>query len=85
MIHGHEVIQMMRGNSYATRESLVQAIIDKFGADARFQTCSAEGLNAKQLVEFLEERGKFMPAGSDGFTVDAVSYTHLTLPTTPYV
>ena len=61
---------MMRGNSYPTRESLVQAIIDKFGADARFQTCSAEGLNAKQLVEFLEARGKFMPAGSDGFTVD---------------
>lgn len=70
MIHGHEVIQMMRGNSYPTRESLVQAIIDKFGADARFQTCSAEGLNATQLVEFLEERGKFMPTGSDGFTVD---------------
>mgnify|MGYP002719311093 CR=1 FL=1 len=70
MKHGHEVIQMMRGNSYPTRESLVQAIIDQFGADARFQTCSAEGLNAKQLVEFLEARGKFMPAGSDGFTVD---------------
>jgi probable metal-binding protein len=70
MIHGHEVIQMMRGNNYPTRESLVKAIIDKFGADARFQTCSAEGLDAKQLVEFLEERGKFTPAGSEGFTVD---------------
>lgn len=70
MIHGHEVIQMMKGNSYPTRESLIQAIVDKFGADARFRTCSAEGLDARQLVDFLEEHGKFMPAGDSGFTVD---------------
>ncbi|MGI6243691.1 MAG: YecH family metal-binding protein [Prevotella sp.] len=70
MIHGHEVIQMMEGNSYPTRESLIKAITDKFGADAQFHTCSAEGLNAEQLVDFLEQHGKFMPAGNSGFTVD---------------
>lgn len=71
MTHGHEVLHMMEGNSYATREDLVKAIVAKFGADEQFYTCSAEGMNAEQLVDFLAERGKFMPASSDAFTVDA--------------
>lgn len=71
MTHGHEVLHMMEGNSYATRESLVEAIIARFGADEQFYTCSAEGMNAAELVDFLEERGKFMPADSNAFTVDS--------------
>ena len=61
---------MMEGNSYSTKESLVKAIVDKFGADERYYTCSAEGMTAAELVDFLEERGKFMPSSSDDFTVD---------------
>ena len=30
MIHGHEVLHMMEGNNYSNRESLVEAIINKF-------------------------------------------------------
>ena len=75
MTHGHEVLQMMEGNTY-TEESLVEAIIRKFGADERFYTCSAEDLTARQLVEFLKERGKFMPAADDGFTVDVTKVCH---------
>lgn len=70
MVHGHEVLYMMEGNSYSTKESLVKAIVDKFGADERYYTCSAEGMTAAELVDFLEERGKFMPSSSDDFTVD---------------
>lgn len=70
MVHGHEVLHMMEGNSYSTKESLVKAIVDKFGADERYYTCSAEGMTAAELVDFLEERGKFMPSSSDDFTVD---------------
>lgn len=69
MTHGHEVLAMMAGQSYATREALIAAIIDRFGPDERFFTCCAEDLTAEGLVCFLEERGKFMPAG-DGFTAD---------------
>ncbi len=68
MTHGHEVLHMMEGNSY-TEESLIQAINDKFGADERFYTCSAEGMTAAELVEFLKAKGKFTPK-EDGFTVD---------------
>ncbi|HWH72177.1 MAG TPA: YecH family metal-binding protein [Candidatus Sulfotelmatobacter sp.] len=61
-IHGHEVMQMMltSGKTY-TKESLVADIIQKFGADTRFHTCSAEEMTAEQLVAFLESKGKFVP------------------------
>lgn len=72
MIHGHEVLHMMEGNSYATKRQLIDAIIKRFGENERFYTCSASGMTAAQLVDFLEERGKFMPCGKeDDFTVDS--------------
>jgi probable metal-binding protein len=60
-IHGHEVLQMMlsSGETY-TKQSLTVAIINRFGADTRFHTCSAEDLTAEQLVEFLDARGKLV-------------------------
>lgn len=70
MAHGHDVLHMMEGNSYATREELVKAIIEKFGTEERFHTCSVSDMDAEQLVDFLEHRGKFMPAGEEGFIVD---------------
>ncbi len=71
MTHGHEVLHMMAGNSYTTKQELINAIISRFGEDERFYTCSAENLTAAELVDFLEERGKFMPASDDtNFTVD---------------
>lgn len=70
MTHGHEVLHMMEGNSYASKDQLVAAIVERFGADERFYTCSATDMTAEELVTFLEERGKFKPATADGFTVD---------------
>lgn len=67
-IHAHEVLHMMEGNNYNT-ESLHKAIIDKFGKDARFHTCSIENLDTKQIIQFLTEKGKFKPT-SNGFTMD---------------
>ncbi len=72
MTHGHEVLHMMEGNSYASRQELIDAIIARFGAEEKFYTCSVEGLTAAELVEFLEQRGKFMPASdATNFTVDS--------------
>ena len=69
-IHGHEVLQMMlaSGRPY-TRESLRTEIMAKFGADARFHTCSADNLSADGLIDFLDQRGKF--TGDDaGFNTE---------------
>ncbi len=70
MTHGHDVLHMMEGNSYASKQQLVDAIIENFGTEERFCTCSATDMTAEELVTFLEERGKFKPAGTDYFTVD---------------
>ena len=37
----------------------VEAIEARFGVEARFHTCSAEGLTADGIVRFLIDRGKF--------------------------
>ncbi len=62
-IHGHEVMQMMmRSGKAYTRESLRAAIIEEFGPDARFYTCSADSMTADELIAFLQARGKFVEA-----------------------
>lgn len=57
------------GRTY-TRASLREAIVTTFGADTRFHTCSAEGMDADQLIDFLEMRGKFV-AEDQGFSLPA--------------
>lgn len=70
MTHGHEVLHMMEGHSYPTKQALVSEIETRFGKEERFFTCSASDMTAAQLVNFLYERGKFMPIDEAGFTVD---------------
>ena len=70
-VHGHEVMRMMieSGKTY-TRDSLRAAIVEAFGEDARFYTCSAEHLTPDEIIAFLRARGKFVEA-HDGFKTDA--------------
>lgn len=71
MTHGHEVLHMMEGNAYASKQELVKAIQARFGKEERFYTCSATDMTAVQLVDFLSAKGKFMPtAQPEEFTVD---------------
>lgn len=67
-LHAHEIFHMMEGNSY-TELSLREAIIQKFGEQQRFFTCSANNMDVDTLIEFLKRKGKFIPANG-GFTVD---------------
>lgn len=61
-IHGHEVLNMMieSGEQYSNA-SLEAAITARFGEQARFHTCSAEGMTAAELVAFLEAKGSLLP------------------------
>ena len=63
-IHGHEVLNMMieSGEQY-THASLEAAIKARFGEQARFHTCSAEGMTAGELVAFLAP-------SEEGFSTD---------------
>lgn len=67
-LHAHEVLHMMEGNTY-TEASLREAVINKFGKEQHFYTCSAEDMDVDTLIEFLKRKGKFMPI-DDRFTVD---------------
>lgn len=67
-LHAHEVLHMMEGNSYS-EATLREAIVDKFGVDQQFYACSADSMNVDELIGFLKNKGKFMPA-TNGFTVD---------------
>ncbi len=70
-IHGHEVMHLMLelGGPF-TKATLKDAIEKRFGTQARFHTCSAEGLDAEALIELLRERGKFVDS-AEGFTTEA--------------
>ena len=60
-IHGHEVMEMMMtSDKVYTKETLMTDIIQKFGKEARFHTCSANNMTAIELVAFLEARGKLI-------------------------
>lgn len=67
-VHGHEVLNMMieSGEQYSTA-SLEAAIKTRFGEAARFHTCSASDMTARELVAFLAAKGKFI-AQDDGFS-----------------
>lgn len=60
-IHGHDVMRMMveAGRPF-TEEQLEVAIREKFGAEARFHTCSASEMTPKELIGFLKVRSKFI-------------------------
>jgi probable metal-binding protein len=69
-IHGHDVIDMIQqaGRAYS-RAELVTAIAEKFGAGARFHTCSDDGMTADGLIDCLIARGKFFASDST-FAID---------------
>ena len=68
--HVHEVLEMMEAaNGTYSRETLCAALIEKFGADTQFHSCSAKGMNANDVVDFLDSRGKFTGT-ADAFSFD---------------
>ena len=67
---------MMNSGATYTKASLEQEIISKFGADARFYTCSAENMTAADLVEFLDARGKLVQHGAGFNTSPEVMCKH---------
>jgi len=70
-IHGHDVIGMIveSGRPWK-RDELLATIETRWGNEARFHTCSAEGMDAAALIQFLSSRGKFIES-DDGVVMDA--------------
>ncbi len=70
-VHIHEIMKLMidSGKNY-THASLKAAILQSFGEQATFCSCSMQGLNADQAIDFMEARGKFVPS-NEGFSMPA--------------
>jgi probable metal-binding protein len=63
-------MRMMLESAQAYDEDRLEAAIHaRFGPEARFCTCSASGMTARELIAFLAARGKFVPA-PEGFSTD---------------
>jgi probable metal-binding protein len=58
--HVHEILEMINGKTYSIVE-LQEEVISHFSKDMLFHSCSIESMSAVQAVEFLVERGKFLP------------------------
>lgn len=60
--HVHEILEMIRtsGKNYSVVE-LQQAVIGQFGHHMRFNSCSIDGMNSIEAVDFLVQKGKFVP------------------------
>ncbi|MBK1879891.1 YecH family metal-binding protein [Pelagicoccus mobilis] len=59
-IHAHEILEMMirTGKKYSN-ESLSAEIIEVFGEDSTFHTCSGHGLDPYDIVQHLWGKRKF--------------------------
>ncbi len=58
--HVHDVLEMMEAdNGTYSRETLCAAINEKFGEATRLRSCSASGMDANDVIDFLDSRGKF--------------------------
>ena len=58
-VHGHEIIGMVDAHPEGiSTEDLTRMAAEKFGADVRFFTCSAEDMDLPSLLAFLGERDK---------------------------
>jgi probable metal-binding protein len=60
-IHGHEVLRLVHNAPKAlTRAELESEITRRFGAEARFCTCSAADMTRDELLGFLLAKGKIV-------------------------
>ena len=59
-VHAREILEMMiRGGKRYSNESLSREVLETFGPQARFYTCSGSGLDAYEIVLHLWGKGKF--------------------------
>ena len=78
-VHGHDILHILfEADPQLTREELVATANERFGAEARYHTCSADGMSIEELIDFLAARGKFVvQEGRMGLVVTFVAILEL--------
>lgn len=63
-IHGHEVLHLLdAARPPLTRASLAREAALRWGADARFHTCSSAAMSLDELLSLLIKKGKVFESG----------------------
>ncbi len=63
-VHGHDVLNyLVAAGGTVNRAALVSWATEAHGPDARYHTCSRNGMSLDELLGFLESRGKLALAG----------------------
>ncbi|MDF1562356.1 MAG: YecH family protein [Deltaproteobacteria bacterium] len=67
--HGHDVLHLLlEAEAPMTPEQILERVTSAFGADARFHTCSREGLDVPTLLAMFFRKGKIVQQGG-GYVV----------------
>ncbi|MGI2853555.1 YecH family metal-binding protein [Shewanella algae] len=76
-IHGHQVLQLLlEQTAPIKRDKLMAMMQDRFGKDARYHTCSTEGMDAEALLNFLATKGKFIESAQGLNTLESKICRH---------
>lgn len=66
-IHGHEVLHLLdAAEPPLTRASLAREAALRWGADARFHTCSSAAMSLDELLALLIKKGKIFETEAEG-------------------
>lgn len=58
-VHGTEVLKMVAGQGFLSKEAILDQVERKFGKEVLFHACAFEGYTAEQVLEFFVDNGKF--------------------------
>lgn len=76
-VHGHQVLQLLlEQTAPIKRDKLMAMMQDRFGKDARYHTCSTEGMDAEALLNFLATKGKFIESAQGLSTLESKICRH---------
>jgi probable metal-binding protein len=57
IIHGHEILNLIKENSFKSKEELKATLDNKFG-NVNFTNCSKKEYTFEEIMSFFEEKGK---------------------------
>jgi probable metal-binding protein len=76
-VHGHQVLQLLLEQTAPIKRYNLKALMqERFGRDARYHTCSAEGMDAEALLNFLAAKGKFIESSQGLSTLESKICRH---------
>ncbi len=59
LVHAHSLLNHLKSHP-STIEQLTQWVVEQYGQDVRFRTCSREGFSLPEMIDFFKARQKII-------------------------